>query len=82
MSGLPRIERYGEKACRVITGQAVIFFSYETCVAIGLLEDGNALEAVRIAAPSATSERHMAMMGCQNFRQVSPGEFNKIASGI
>ena len=81
---IPKIERFGEKACKVSAGDAILFFSYETCVAISLLHRCREYEpeSVRIAAPSATSARHMEMMGCSRFREVAPGEFRKIASAI
>ena len=80
---IPKIERFGEKACKVATGGAIVFFSYDTCIAIALTdEEGESHDCVRIAAPSATSARHMEMMGCSRFREVSTGEFKKIASYI
>ena len=80
---IPKIERFGEKACRVTAGDTILFFSYETCVAISNVGGmWGETEAVRIAAPSATSARHMEMMGCSRFREVSLGEFKKIASYI
>lgn len=83
MSAIPRIERFGEKACKVSAGDNIFFFSYDTCVAMAVRMAGEEDDyAVSIAPPSATSARHMAMMGCETFRRVSPGEFNKIASGL